>query len=139
MLKYFLVVVFALIGVSVADAQQPYRVHPPHRVQTIVRHPAHQGFTVVNRHYHFGFRHRPAVVLYGNFAQYQQFNVAVVGYTNLAAMQAHCGQLGLQIVEVNPIQGFVVVRFPVNYGWNNIVTFSNFGGVRFIEPGFRRY
>jgi hypothetical protein len=79
------------------------------------------------------------VVCYGHLALYQQYGFAVVGYTDLVAVQGVCSQYGFQIVRVNPVQQFVVVRLPVQYSWNTIVTFSRANHVRFVEPARRHY
>ena len=143
MLKYALALVILLgLGLSVEAQTHHRRVQPQHQhrhVVTVVQHPIHVGFRTVHHNYNFRFVHQPTVVLYGTFAQYQAYNYAVVGYTDLAVVQGLCGQYGFQIVQVNPVQQAVVVRLPATYQWNTIVRFSQLNHVRFIEPGFRRY
>ena len=143
MIRYALAAVAALVfgfSANAADHHHKHHQHHQHRHGHHQRH--HNGFgghRIVQHHYNFRFHHRPAVVLYGSYPQYQQFGFAVVGYNNYGAVQGLCAQHGLQIVQVNPVQNFVVVRLPGGYGWNSLVGFSRHHGVRFIEPGFRHY
>ena len=125
-MKYIVAFLMVLAFGLTADAQTRY-----HRPQ----HPHHHN----HHHNHVAFVHRPTVVLYGNYAQYQQYNFALVGYTNLAALRQSCGLYGFQIVQVNQFNNYAIVRLPVSYQWNTIVTFSRLNHVRFVEPSFRRY
>lgn len=134
MIKDWIKVVFALVvalglGISSADAQ----IHHSTSRRVVVTP------RVVHTHHTFRYVHTPSIVLYGSFAQYQQFGYAVIGYNNLVGVQGLCDQYGFQIVQVNPVQNFVVVRLPSVYSWNTIATFSRVNHVRFIEPGLRRY
>lgn len=131
MIKYLLACCLMLgMGLS-ADAQYHRPHHPPVVVQHRLQH--------THRHYTFRYVHQPRVVCYGQLAQYQQYGFAVVGYTDLVAVQGVCSQYGFQIVRVNPVQQFVVVRLPVQYSWNTIVTFSRANHIRFVEPARRHY
>lgn len=129
MIKYLFALIVALgFGLPFVEAQ--FHHSSSRRVVTP---------RIVHTHTTFRYVHTPTIALYGTFAQYQQFGYAVVGYNDLAVMQGLCNQYGFQVVQVNPVQSFVVVRLPVTYSWNTITTFSRLSHVRFIEPGLRRY
>jgi hypothetical protein len=131
MLKYALVFCLLLGGAMFADAQTITVVRQPVVVQHNLRE--------INRHYTFSFVHQPRVACYGTFALYQQHGFAVVGYSDLVKIQAVCTQHNFQIVRVNKVQQFVVVKLPANYTWNTITTFSRANHVQFIEPAVRVY
>lgn len=134
MIKYALACCL-MLGLGLTAEAQVHHQHHPHHRPVAVQHRLHH----THRHYNYHFAHRPNVVLYGQFHQYQQFGFAVVGYSDLVAVQNICTHHGLQIVRVNAAQRFVVVRVPHNFGWNNIVRFSRSTHIRFVEPGFRHY
>jgi hypothetical protein len=130
-MKYALACVLMFGMGLTAEAQH----RPAHHAPVVVQHRLQH----TTRHYSFRYVHTPNVLIYGQIAQYQQFGFAIVGYSDLVAVQGVCTQYGFQIVRVNPVQQFVVVRLPVTYSWNTIVTFSRVNHVRFVEPARRHY